>query len=67
LYDLGERYAILAEPGDYRTLANEIRKAIEDPRQWDEMVQNAKLWSEEHDLLWTADKIKTHIELSIPR
>lgn len=57
LYDLGENCGITVETGDFEGLASKVLAIIYDDRGWINKVQQAKSWSESHDLSWTVNKL----------
>jgi glycosyltransferase involved in cell wall biosynthesis len=57
LHDLGEESAVTVETGDHEGLAAKILGLLADRKAWDQKIGNARKWSAEHDLGWTADQL----------
>jgi glycosyltransferase involved in cell wall biosynthesis len=67
LYDLGERCGIVVETGDFEELSSKVLAIIRDDERWNNKVQQAKSWSEAHDLSWTVNKLVSLLnDLSTP-
>lgn len=58
LYDLGEDCGVIADVGDYKTLAAKVLSVLEDERLWNRKVDNARRWAETHDLSWTINELE---------
>jgi glycosyltransferase involved in cell wall biosynthesis len=63
LYDLGEDCGLLVDTGDFEGLASKVDGIINDQPSWDQKIQNAKQWSEAHDLIWTINQLRLSINL----
>jgi glycosyltransferase involved in cell wall biosynthesis len=61
LHDLGEGCGIVVDVGDYETLASKVLDLIDDNKKWDQKVQNARHWTETHDMLWTIKELETQL------
>lgn len=61
LYDLGEDCGITVEVGNFEGLASKVLSTLDDPESWNGKIQRAKSWSEAHDLSWTVDTIRLHL------
>jgi glycosyltransferase involved in cell wall biosynthesis len=59
LFDLGEEYAVTVDIGDDQGLAKKIIELTGNRNSWNRKIQNAKTWSESHDLSWTANQLIT--------
>jgi glycosyltransferase involved in cell wall biosynthesis len=58
LYDLGNDYGVVIEPGDYRKLSEEVLSLIQKSDEWKRKVELARLWSQDHDLNWTVRELE---------
>jgi len=61
LHDLGDSCGITIEVGDFEDLAKKVLNILEDAKSWDEKIQNARKWTDSHDLQWTIDELKSSI------
>ena len=61
LHDLGEDCGIVVEVGDYEGLASKVLNLLDDNRNWEQKIKNARQWTETHDLLWTIKELKDQI------
>lgn len=57
LHDLGEECGIVVELGDYEGLAAKVIDLIGNPNEWARRVENARKWSEAHDMNWTVKEL----------
>jgi len=57
LHDLGEDCGIIVEVGDFEGLAIKVLNILGDHESWNKKIQNARQWTETHDLSWTIDKL----------
>lgn len=62
LFDLGNDCGICVEVGDFKSLASNVLKILRDEDDWNRRVQNAKKWSESHDLTWTVNTLKQSLD-----
>jgi glycosyltransferase involved in cell wall biosynthesis len=58
LYDLGEECGITVEVGNFEELATKVLGILSDQESWNRKIQQARLWSEAHDLTWTLNRIR---------
>lgn len=63
LHDLGEDCGLLVEVGDFEELALKVIDIINNQQSWDQKIQNARQWSEAHDLVWTINRLRSSINL----
>lgn len=57
--DFGEQMAVIAEPGDHKSLARNLLKALDDPEGYAHRITKAYEWAELHDLDYTIKSYKT--------
>jgi glycosyltransferase involved in cell wall biosynthesis len=57
LYDLGNEYGVTVEPGDYKGLTEKVDSILNDPEECKNKIHRARIWSENHDLFWTAGEL----------
>jgi len=63
LHDLGEACGVTVEVGDFKGLAKKVLNIRNDQKSWDEKIQNARKWTESHDLQWTIDELELSLHL----
>lgn len=61
LHDLADAGGIAVDVGDYQTLASKVIAIIQDKKSWEEKTKFAREWAEAHDLRWTIDQLKSHL------
>lgn len=57
LYDLGNEYGAVVDVGDHESLAKNVLAVIDNPTEYKRMIENARIWSEQHDFEWTLREI----------
>ena len=57
LHDLGNEYGVVVEVGDHEGLANGVLSLIDNPIECKRRIENARVWSEQHDLEWTLKQL----------
>jgi len=57
LYDLGDKCGVTVEVGDFQGLAKKVLSILDDEKSWEEKIQNARAWTDAHDLQWTISEL----------
>ena len=61
LWDLGERCAIVVEPGDFAGLADQVLDILPRTAEWRDKVESARKWSAGHSFDWTVNEFTSLI------
>ncbi|MBK5277345.1 MAG: glycosyltransferase family 4 protein [Bacteroidia bacterium] len=62
LHDLGNEYGVVVDVGDHEGLANGVLSCIDNPEECRRRIENARVWSEQHDLEWTVKQLSTLLQ-----
>lgn len=62
LHDLGNEYGVVVEVGDHEGLANGVLSIIDNPVECRRRIENARVWSAQHDLEWTLKELLTLLQ-----
>lgn len=62
LFDLGEQGGVPVEEGDYKSLAENIIRALENDRERKAKLRFARAWAEAHDIEWTTKEVTKNLK-----
>jgi glycosyltransferase involved in cell wall biosynthesis len=62
LHDLGDECGLIVEVGDFEGLALKVLNVLIDDESWNKKIQNARNWSDSHDLQLTINELKGAIQ-----
>lgn len=62
LYDLGKEYGVVVEVGDHEGLANGVLSLIDNTAECERRLENARVWSEQHDMEWTLKQLSALLQ-----
>jgi glycosyltransferase involved in cell wall biosynthesis len=61
LSDLGDRYALIVEPGDFALLAEKILSIIRTPAEYERMKMDSYQWISTFDARWSAENYRNFL------